>query len=108
MRLTRKQREDVVRDEIELYLSSYKVLHGGQYAMTTEERTAAFQEGISAYFQEHPEEWVPLEGWIEDSSVELETLLVPELVVSIHSYLQDDMGYEWLTSERNFAYEYSF
>lgn len=102
-----------IKNEISGYLSSYKVLYSDPYTMTGEERAAAIDAGIESYFEEHPEDWEPLAEYIENPpddlfGVKLEALLVPELVVKIHNYLREELGYEWLTSEKIFAYEYSF
>jgi len=106
-------REDMIIQEIQLYLSSFKVAHG-RIGMTATEKMEALETGIRSYFDKHPDEWKSLAtyieaGWDEDGAgIELERLLVPDLVLRVHQYLRGDMGYEWLTSERIFAYDYSF
>ena len=106
-------REEMIIQEIQLYLSSFKVARG-RLCMTAEEKIEALERGIRRYFEEHPEEWESLAeyieaGWEEDEwGFVLERLLVPELVFGIHRFLREEMDYAWLTNERVFAYEYSF
>ena len=106
-------REEMIIQEIQLYLSSFKVAHG-RLRMTAEDKMEMLDRGIRRYFVEYPEEWEPLAeyieaGWEEDEwGLVLERLLVPELVLGVHRFLREEMDYAWLTNERFFAYEYSF
>ena len=105
-------REDMIRQEIQLYLCSFKVACGSR--MTATEKKQALERGIQGYFEQNPSDWNPLSeyvesGWDEDDfGMELERLLVPALVLRVHNFLREEMGYEWLNSERVFAYDYSF
>lgn len=106
-------REEIVVQEIQLYLSSFKVIRG-RIGMTTMEKMESLEAGIRSFFEANSDEWGPLEqyiqtGWDEDEfGLALERLLVPELVLHISRYLREELGYMWLTQDRVFAYEYSF
>ena len=105
-------REDMIRQEIQLYLCSFKVARGS--GMTAIQKAQTLEQGIKSFFKQNPNDWTPLaeyveSGWDEDDfGMELKRLLVPDLVNQIHRYLREEMGFEWLTDERIFAYDYSF
>lgn len=100
--MTPKERKEFVVDVLSTTLMS---------SFVTEDVSEgdSIEDGIRAFFDEHEERWEPFESWANEERPfsELENLLTSELALDVHAYCREEMGYDWLTDKRQFAYDYS-
>ena len=74
------------------------------------EKRSLIQEGVRSYFEKYAEEWTVFQEWVdsgEDYGV-MGELFTEDRLLSIHKYCQNEMEYDWLLSDRKFAYDYTF